>query len=216
MHYPTQATVSVTIGGKVAGISPWDCTLWFAGSDATLDVAACVANMAIAFPAAIDPFGNVFSQLNDASTSLQGATIRGYAPGGSAALVQATAVPGSPITGAASPGGPASQCCCATLDTQYPGRSGRGRLYWPATTLLQGDHQFLLIQAQDLATVTRNLYTSLANSTATIPTGPVVGVVRSLTLGQTHPLVAISCNTEPDRQEHRERHLTYQRVNLNF
>lgn len=206
----------MTVGGKIAGVSPWDCTLWFGADDPLLDVQACVAGMAVAFPAAIDPFGNEFAQLNDTETTLQQATIRGYAPGSSAALAQITAVPGSPIVGASAPGGPASQCLVTTLNTAYPGRSGRGRLYWPATSLLQADHQFLLVQAQNLAQVTRNLYNALSAASGQLAGGPVVGVVRSLTMGVTHPLVAIACNTQPDRQEHRERNLTFQRVQLNF
>lgn len=215
-RYPTVPTVSVTIGGKIGGVAPWDCTLWFGGADPLLDVQACVAGMAVSFPAAIDPFGNEFAQLNDTSTTLQQATIRGYTPGSSAAVVQVTAVPGSPIVGATAPGGPASQAFVTTLNTKYPGRSGRGRLYWPATALLQGDHGYTLVQAQNLAQVTRNLYTALSDSSGQLAGGPVVGVVRSLTMGATHTIVAISTNTQPDRQEHRERHLTFQRVQLNF
>lgn len=204
-------TIAVTINGKIGGLSPWDTTLWFAGDVLDVDLVACTAKIILEFPSQISVFGNTFSKFNDTGTSLLGATVRAYPAGSSAAAVQQSVRVSSPIIGNVAPGGAASQCCCATLYTSRPGKSGRGRLYWPATGSLPANYQFDEVNTQNLAIATKNLFQDLSNATADITGGPLVGAVRSLSLGTTNVITSIGVNTQPDRQEHRERHLSFAR-----
>lgn len=209
-------TIAVTISGKISGLSPWDVTLWFATNDLEVSVSDAVTNFAAAFPAAIDIFGNTWANLNDGGTTIQSCQVRGYAAGGSGAIAQATTVPHSPIVGISAVGGAASQACCATLYTARPGKSGRGRLYWPATAALGAGYQFPDTYVSNLALATRNLYQAVgAWQSGTLPS-EFVGVVRSLTLGTTNAITDVACNSQPDRQEHRERHLTFTRHQTAF
>lgn len=202
-------TISVTVTGKISGVSPWDCTLWFATDDLGADLVASTAAFVAAFPEAIQNFGNIWVQLNDPGVTCTGATIRAYAAGSAAAAVQQSVNAAPVLTGTNPPGGPASQACCCTLYSQHPGKSGRGRLYWPATAALSGTYQFPQVTSENLATATKNLYASVRGGGLNGAQSPWVGVVRSLSLGTTNAIIGFGTNTQADRQEHRERHLSF-------
>lgn len=209
-------SVSVTVEGRIAGVSPWDVTLWFATPNPVVTLAEAVSGFQDTFPAAILNFGNIWTQFNDNGTLVTGAVIRGYEAGQSAASVQATVGVGGSVVGNSAIGGAASQACCSTLYTAHPGKSGRGRLYWPATSSLGPGYQFPDVAVSNLAIATKNLYQALAGWAGGGEVTPMVGVVRSLTLGTANAITSVACNSQPDRQEHRERHLTFTRHQTSF
>lgn len=208
MHLDT-AAIAVTVSGNINGASKWDCTLWFRADPIGSSPQGLVNGVAAAMPAALNAFGAAWKPFNDDLTQITDFTVRYYAAGASGASVIAQGNLGDFIDGNGPAGAAASQAVVTTLLTGLATRSGRGRLYWPATAALVGTtHGFDPNQCQALATATITLYGTIMN---TAPQGGVdiIAGVRSIKLQTITELTAVRVDTRPDRQEHRETKLGF-------
>jgi hypothetical protein len=200
-------TVSLTFGGTVAGGVPWDCRLWFSPLDTGADITNVNRGVLENAAAAIGPLWGAIAPFNSPDTALTSLTARGYRAGQTATRVQNFASLGDTHVGTGGGSGALSQAVVASLYTAIAGRSGRGRLYWPATAGLPAGHGFSDAQCQSLADALAAFMVAVSNDVAEPLEGNPVGVVRSEVLGTANQIVSVVVNTRPDRQEHRERHL---------
>jgi len=124
-------SLKVTFSGVSGGPEVWQTSFWIAGADLST---VSDANLAIAVASA--PWTNLFNALKlimNTSTQITAVDEYGYA-GGTAASVHAHATVAVLGTGASAH---PNQCALVTtLRTATPGRSGRGRMYWPANGIL--------------------------------------------------------------------------------
>jgi hypothetical protein len=108
--------------------------------------------------------------------------------------------------------GPASQCVVCSLRTGLTGRSGRGRVYLPASGALPGGaskYGYSSSAVTGLATqFAQHLHDVDAITSPAYFTG-YVPVVASLHLAAANAVASVKVDTRPDSQEHRERHQTY-------
>ena len=151
--------------GTVAGTSAWATTVATTaiGMDpANINIAAYAALIDTHFQARWSP---TLAGLNFTDTLYTGCTARYYPALSSAALLQASHSPGAALPGSSTPSGPASQALVVTLQTATPGRTGRGRMYLPATAALgtAGDaHKFVAATLTTLGTKLQAFYQALA------------------------------------------------------
>lgn len=200
-------TVSLTFGGTVAGGVPWDCMLWFGFQDAGVNLSQAKDGILASAFSHLGPLWGAIAPFNSADTALTSLTTRAYVAGNTSTRNVGFRSVGDTFIGTGGGSGALSQAVVASLYTNLAGRSGRGRLYWPATAALPGGHMFSDAQCQSLANALAAFMVAVGDDTSQPLDGSPVGVVRSLTLGTTNQIVSVVVNTRPDRQEHRERHL---------
>lgn len=200
-------TVSLTFGGVVAGGVPWDCTLWFMPLDQGADPQHAKDGILANAVAHIGPLWGALAPFNSADTALTSLTTRSYIAGATNTRSIGFQSLGDTLIGTGGGSGALSQAIVASLYTSLAGRSGRGRLFWPATASLPGGHAFSDAQCQTLANALAAFMVAVSDDVAQPLQGNPVGVVRSLTLGTVNQITTVVVNTRPDRVEHRERHL---------
>lgn len=91
-------------------------------------------------------------------------------------------------------------CLVASLITAHPGKSGRGRMYWPATGVTLVNHQANTGLVTDIAHYTAQFLADINASTigAFGPTAIVAGLIDP-----PPPIIGVSCDTKIDSQENR-------------
>lgn len=158
--------------------------------------------------------------LNSADTSITQLQVDFYHPSSNASYQQGvkTTTGGA---GNATTHAPASQAIVATLYSAGVGKSSRGRMYWPATAAVAATPAF-----QYLAAVCQAFSDDLAAFFAGVPdlydSWGVSGAVASVSSGGStleggpgpalYPITRVGIDTQPDRQEHRERGIPFSRV----
>lgn len=202
-----KATVSLQFGGTIAGGVPWDCTMWFSPQDAGADLGEVTAGVLANANSAVNTLWGAIAPFNSPDTALTSLTARGYAAGATGTRLILFQSLGDTHIGTGGGSGALSQAVVSSLYTAIGGRSGRGRLYWPATCALPGGHAFSDAQCQTLANSLAAFMVAVSNDVAQPLEGNPVGVVRSPKLGTVNQITSVAVNTRPDRQEHRERHL---------
>jgi len=201
--------MSVSLSGAIGGGANWVCTLWFGTNSADESNAALAAGALAATRTHLDGWDNAWAAFNTSDTTLTGITVRVYDGGSDAAAAVAEGAPATAIAGTNGAQAAASQCVVTSLRTDNSTRSGRGRLYWPATGGLDGDdHNFLPARCASFADATVALYEGIM-ADADPGSDFTIGAVRSLKLGQMIPITRVVVDERPDRQEHRERHLSF-------
>lgn len=140
-------------------------------------------------------FSGLWTNIADTATIINKVMVYGYPEGGPHASVMAE----SPTHKVG--GGPAAlplQCCLvATTLTGSPGRSNRGRIYWPVTGANVGtDNQLSEAITQQVATVT---YALLAPGEGSGP-GPIVVSQKH---GTFKPITSIRVDSRVDIQRRR-------------
>lgn len=128
----------------------------------------------------------------------------------------AEAVPTSPVPGTLSATKPYQTSLVSSLLTGRPGRSYRGRLYWPALSLSIGTAD-LRVADSVLATVTAAINTALSQiATIGAPENDLVLSVVSETLSVVTPVTQISCGDVLDVQRRRRDSLLEGRVTVEY
>jgi hypothetical protein len=158
--------------------------------------------------------------LNSAGTSITQLQVDFYHPGSNASYQQGVhTVSGG--AGNATTWAPASQAIVATLYSAGVGKTSRGRMYWPATAAVSASPAF-----QYLAAVCQVFSDDLASFLAGVGglygAWGVTGAVASVSSGGStlsggpgpalYPVTRVGIDTQPDRQEHRERGIPFSRV----
>lgn len=208
MPQPNVHMLSTTFQGAIGSTDVWECVLWWQGGEDSDNQLTLAQNMADDADGRFRTlWDNGIGALNAADTGYIQCTARSYNAGSSAAAAEAI-TGGAVKAGTGSGSGAQSQACCVSLLTNHAGRSGRGRIYLPATAGLHGidpNHAFSTSEVDNLADAFEAFVTGM-QTVVNITPAPFLSV-RSLALGQALPVAHIRVDNRPDRQEHRERHL---------
>lgn len=131
------------------------------------------------------------------------------------AMAAETTLP-SPVPGTGSANKPFQTSLVSSLMTGRPGRSYRGRLYWPALAVPLGPND-LRIADGNLAAYTTGIrnFLSAVQSASPVVGGPILSVV-SETLSVTTPVTVIECGDVLDVQRRRRDSLVEGRQSANF
>lgn len=208
----SQVTALLEFSGTVRGAGVWATGLWMTTGTFPADPQTGVQTVATAAAAAFDDlWTGGLGAMNTADTSFLSASCRLYAAGATASTAVATAPTPSSEVGSGTDSSAASQACVVTLQSPAAGRSGRGRMYMPATAALGtgGEaHAFPVAKVNNLVAACVAFFIatesfSLDDSHALAP------VVRSLKQGTVHPFKMFKIDCRPDRQEHRERGIVF-------
>nr|CRY96142.1 hypothetical protein [uncultured prokaryote] len=147
--------------------------------------------------------GQIATTLFDSSTtSLQ---FTSYFYPASSLLATGVSTPAASVhAGTSSPGMPALCAVVASLRSATPGRSGRGRLYWPATAPILGtDGQISTSNAAGVAYNTAHAFSAM---NAELYPGDIAAelVVASFTRGIAYPVISVVCDSLVDTQHRRQ------------
>lgn len=208
----------IRISGVLPGGEVWSVNPKFAGGD-TGPVDDYVNLLAWVEGIGLLNSGNVLSNGLRAMLSLSGwvTQIRGEFRDDTGTLVQAAEyVLPSPAAGTGTASKPFQTSLVSSLLTGRPGRSYRGRLYWPAlgVAVVPTD---LRIADGNLATYTNDIADFLSDVQMAVPfaDGPVLSVVSD-TLSVATPVTEISCGDVLDVQRRRRDSLIEGRINRPF
>lgn len=151
------------------------------------------------------------------STAVSITSIRTEYRDASGNLAQAAeAVPVSPITGSNSASKPFQTSLVSSLLTGRPGRSYRGRLYWPALAMTIGTAD-LRVADTLLATTTAAINTALSQiANIGAPENDLALSVVSEKLSVATPVTQISCGDVLDVQRRRRDTLIEGRVTVDY
>jgi hypothetical protein len=208
----------ITLQG-VVGPTPWATSLWFQRTVNTVPTGTAIDDFLTAvkglylaggFPAA-------FGELNATTTTL-GALRVDFYQSSSAVSVSNGTVTGMGGVGTVGSQAPASTAVVATLLTSLMNRSGRGRMYFPATAAIAGANGYLLTTAScsDLAGALADFIDDVNGSEFNDAVGVLTAVVRSLHNSAVNPITSVRVDNRPDRQEHREKNLVPSRSIANI
>jgi hypothetical protein len=128
------------------------------------------------------------------------------------AVIGGTAAIANTVKGSAGSTVPRNVACVASLQTGFPGRSARGRLYLGAlsTTAVANEGGFTVSAIGDYAALVKAFLEGLNG--ITLGGAAVRAVVASPTKASTTPITAVRVNTVPDTQRRRVRSQTGQQT----
>lgn len=213
MPAPASARIRTLFEGQIDQ-SRWSCGIWGTvptgvPSQVNMDTYATAVHTLFS--------GNTWADLralNAASTNFTDVIAQYYGPGSMAVSAQGQHT-AAPVAGTATQAAAGAQAIVASLYTGTVSRSGRGRIFLPATGGFTGGAQpygfptaIVTSIAADIAVLIANMKTVLATDFG----GPTDVVVQSLHLSSTFPITNVLVDTRPDRQEHREKAMTFVRV----
>lgn len=215
MPAPAAARVKVTFTGNIGG-SNFATSFWATvGGAAATPSGADMTALANALSGAwTTHMATPWARIADAATIVERCSVAYYASGSSSASAAGIS---SPI---ALPGGNAhtsagSQAMVYSLYTAVSTRSGRGRMYWPATGGLPGG---IMGYGFDTFDVNGNA-TGFAAFLHDVNTIIFLSTIRGLTAcvfsdknAAMYPITQVLVDARPDRVEHRERSMSFPRV----
>lgn len=213
-----QPTVLYQFEGSNSGGGKWSCGLWTLLSQVTeadLDMQTAATDASAAFTTL---FNLNLKSLNAPQTTYDQCVASYYQAGGTAVFAKATAPRSQNAAGSSTSSAAASQALVVTTLTGHPGKTGRGRMYLPMTGNLGSGADAFRVPAATLAGVVEDLVdffisierTSIDGNHVTFP------AVRSVKDGVARQFQDFAVDQRPDRQEHRERGLSFTRVQQHF
>lgn len=217
MPAPAVPRARLTFSGSI-GPTPWATSLWFSRSSNLVPAATNIHDALVAalgFFNAVNMDG-VFAGINSTTTLLTTLRYDYYLSGSNASVANGELDAGSQVGGVTTQS-PAATCCVATLLTATQTKSGRGRMYWPATgSLATADgYRFPSSTATGLSAALADLIEDINSEDAEGDAGVLTAVVSSSSTGAVHPITAVRVDNIPDRQERRERDLAVVRATAN-
>lgn len=206
-----EGLIRLVASGSIGGSQTWSTTLWLATGDgvpgptqAQLDAVVTTAE------AATRTWANIVKNSNCAQWSYNKLDGYYYLPNTKVAAMQSEKVSASPIVGTGT-AVPFVTSVVASLRTGVAGRSGRGRIYIPATGIALNDHgQLSDTLCAQLAAGTVELIHSY--NSITIPFDSLSGkvVVASFTKNVGELVTRVIVNSMPDVQHRRTNKLGFQ------
>jgi hypothetical protein len=213
MPAPSNSRIKLTFGGSIHSAAPFETAFFMSYSGPSVVDGTAFANWLTAEMSLMNDALTAICGLNDPTTVFT--TLRGdIYPASSLAVSQTSTKTLAGYAGTGSYGGPVSQAMCVSHYTATAGRSGRGRMYFPATALLSGaatDSGFTSAQATNIASAWGNALTALNAADGPDGSASVKAVVQSLHTATTHPITQVLVDGRPDRIEHREKFITFPR-----
>lgn len=213
MPAPAVARVRAQFDFSIYG-QPASTSIWCSATGAGLPTSADMIALADAIGGDwISVVAGDWAPLNDASTFFEQVTCFYYAASSMAASQSGQ---GSNLhrAGSGVRTSAASQSIVMSLYTALISKSGRGRMYFPATASVAGGIAGVGFPAAGTHSMVTDFATHLGNYPGFAATGGLVSlepVVQSIRLGQVHPVTLVLGDTRQDRQEIREKHQVYQR-----
>lgn len=185
----------IIMRGHLYGGDEWETGWW--GSGAMFDTDSGCQEVADGVKARLltSAVEDVLRALWSASTGMDSIWVYGYPAGGPKSGAMATASI-TTYTGVGSNQLPNQMALVATTETGRPGRSYRGRMFWPATGVSLQNGQVLDGTCANLAQATATLLEPVSGDTG----GPVV---LSSKLGTTRAISAIRVDSRMDIQRRR-------------
>lgn len=112
---------------------------------------------------------------------------------------------GTDVAGEGSTAHPTEVSIVCSNRSAVPGRSGRGRSYWPANALpISSTGQFTDSNIGPLALVLQSLYQSINGEAITFDSLSQLVAIASFTKGNLYPVVRIEVDDKPDTQRRRQ------------
>lgn len=218
MPQPAVPMAKVTLQG-VVGPTPWATSLWFRRTADDVPTGVAITDFLTAAKGLYLAGGlpTAFGELNATTTTL-GALRVDFYQASSAVSVSNGTITGMGGVGTIGSQAPASTAVVATLLTNLMNRSGRGRMYFPATAAIAGANGYLLTTASctDLAAGLGDFIDDLNVLDNNDSIGQLTAVVRSLHATAANPITSVRVDNRPDRQEHREKNLVPSRSIANI
>lgn len=207
-----QITALLEFTGSIAGGGRWATGLWCTTDTFPSDPQAGCQSAATGAAAAFSAlWQNGVGAFNATDTNFLAASCRLYAAGATASTAVAQAATPAADAGTGFGSSAASTSCVVTLQSPQAGRSGRGRMYMPATaaTGLNAElHQFLAANMTALMPALVTFFIAI-EALSLDDSHVLTPVVRSPKMNTVHPFKRFSVDTRPDRQEHRERGIVF-------
>lgn len=126
--------LKVTMYGTLYSAQDWSTSFWLKVGDTATDPSPSdVSTLLQGIWGQTGSLGSVFQGHNYTATNLQGLRGYYYGAGGPHASQIGEYVLATPLAGTQTASGPALLSMVCSLRTNQPGRSGRGRMYWPWT-----------------------------------------------------------------------------------
>lgn len=214
MIVPPRWRIKMTCSGAVHN-GAWQTGIMFSTDttgvpfQADLDAAAAVlGGMGAAFKTR-------FAALNASQCSWTTLRLDVYAPSSLAiALTSSFTLAPASVGSQTVESAPASSLV-VTLNSVHPGRTGRGRMYWPMTgpyVVAATPAGLPAAQVSGIATDFSAYLTAINALGHVTSVGAMKAVIQSLKDGLLYDVTGVTVDGRPDRQEHRERRLTYVRT----
>lgn len=213
MAAPAVKRIKYTLGGSVHGVA-WE-SAFYASYDGAIPVLPTDLS---GYAAAVYSLLNAtwldeWKAINDPSTNISSLRTDLFAAG-SLAVSQSATFTDVPGVGSGALGSAVSQAICTSLYSDTPSRSGRGRMYMPATALLAGagtTSGFTVARVNSYLAAFAGALADINGFEGPDGSGTVRVGVQSITQGQIRPVTTVLCDTRPDRIEHREKQITWAR-----
>jgi hypothetical protein len=212
MPVPTVPRVRVSLGGTIGGAA-WSTAFYMSTSGAVPDAPSLQAFANAAISSFATTPGPSWADRNHSATQVNHVRADWYDAGSRASSLNVTGVHAG-IVGTLSSVSAASQSMVVSLYSATQTRSGRGRMYLPATGSMSGGAQDYAFPSSSVAGILAGMKTWLIDVASVYNANVGVGatpVVQSLTTGSVHVITTLLIDTRPDRQEVREKHLSWTR-----
>lgn len=214
MPAPAVKRIKYTLIGQVH-TAPWESSFYGSYDGAIpVDDAALLDYATAAKSTLNSDWSDEFQAINDPNTNWTALRVDLYLAS-SLAIAQSATFTDTTLAGVGAPGGAVSSAICTSLYSATPTRSGRGRMYVPATAALAGSsttNGFTTARLTSWLAALSGAFTAINTLDGPDGAGAVRVGVQSLMDSQIRPVVRVLADTRPDRIEHREKQLTWIRL----
>lgn len=211
MPTPGIARYKLSFLGIIHG-SPWQTGCWFKTDNPGLPFQVDADNWLVALDSLGAAWKSRWQTLNSSQCVWNALKLDYYQAGSLAVAVSSTRVMSAAVAGAQTVEASPASSLVATLQTAHPGRTGRGRMYWPATgayTTASSPAGWPGATVIGAATDLSAYLTAINGINSPTTTGDLTACVQSIHDGQLYPITGLTFDGRPDQIEHRERRLTY-------
>lgn len=200
------ASIKLVPSGFIAGVQSWSVGFWVVIDQVVapigqgeLDIVAGDWNALVA------TWWGVCKASSAVDTDWRKTSLYYYPAGGDNATVVSVSTASGNVPGTGGAPAPTEAAIVQSLRSTNPGRSGRGRVYLPATgQVFQSNHQLTLAQCVTYCTATKNLLTAL-NAYVSVPADitNATPIVRSDTDSTGYGIVRVVVDSSIDTQRRR-------------
>lgn len=211
MPTPSIARYKVSFLGVIHG-APWQTGCWFKTDNPGPPFQVDLDNWLVSLESLGAAWKSRWQTINSSQCVWNALKLDFYQASSLAVAVTSTRILTAPVTGSVTTESSPASSLVATLNTAHAGRSGRGRMYWPATgayTPAGSPAGWPGATVIGAATDLSAYLTAINAINSPTTTGDLTACVQSTKDGQLYPITGVTFDGRPDAIEHRERRLTY-------